>query len=79
MAVVSVVMDGVSDDRPPDLRRAQAPRWTRASCGAGGFWSKIFDVQGQRFSRVTCTRCRYTEFYHADTSMLGNIFDLFTN
>jgi predicted nucleic-acid-binding Zn-ribbon protein len=46
---------------------------------AGGFWSKIFDVQGQRFSSVICTRCRYTEFYHADSSMLGNIFDLFTN
>ena len=46
---------------------------------AGGFWSKIFDVQGQRFSTVICTRCRYTEFYHADSSMLGNIFDLFTN
>lgn len=47
--------------------------------GAGGFWSKIFDVQGQRFTTVICARCRYTEFFHADTSMLGNIFDLFTN
>ncbi len=47
--------------------------------GAGGFWSKIFDVQGQRYSTVTCTNCKYTEFYKAPTSMLGNIFDLFTN
>ena len=47
--------------------------------GAGGFWSKIFDVQGQRYTTVTCERCRYTEFYKADTSMMGNIFDLFTN
>ena len=47
--------------------------------GAGGFWSKIFDVQGQRYSAVTCTNCKYTEFYKAPTSMLGNIFDLFTN
>lgn len=46
---------------------------------AGGFWSKIFDVQSRRFSTVTCTRCRYTEIYKADTNMLGNIFDLFTN
>ncbi len=45
----------------------------------GGFWSKIFDVQNRRFSTVTCTRCHYTEMYKADTSMLGNIFDLFTN
>jgi uncharacterized protein len=46
---------------------------------AGGFWSKIFDVQGQRYTAVTCARCRYTEFFKADTSMLGNIFDFFTN
>jgi predicted nucleic-acid-binding Zn-ribbon protein len=43
----------------------------------GGFWSKIFDVQNRRFTTVTCTHCRYTELYQADSSMLGNIFDLF--
>jgi predicted nucleic-acid-binding Zn-ribbon protein len=46
---------------------------------AGGFWSKIFDVQGARFSTVTCSRCKYTEIYKAPSSMLGNIFDFFTN
>jgi predicted nucleic-acid-binding Zn-ribbon protein len=46
---------------------------------AGGFWSKIFDVQGKRFSAVTCSHCKYTEFYKADTGTLENIFDLFTN
>ncbi len=46
---------------------------------AGGFWSKIFDVQGSRFSTVTCSRCRYTEIYKAETSKLGNLFDFFTN
>ncbi|MFH1723632.1 MAG: zinc ribbon domain-containing protein [Elusimicrobiota bacterium] len=45
---------------------------------AGGFWSKIFDVQGQRYTAVTCRKCKYTEFYKADSSMLGNIFDLFS-
>ncbi len=43
----------------------------------GGFWSKIFDVQGKRFSSVTCARCKYTEFFKAESSALGNIFDLF--
>jgi len=43
----------------------------------GGFWSKIFDVQGKRFSSVTCARCKYTEFFRAESSALGNIFDLF--
>jgi len=52
---------------------------TREIRAAGGFWSKIFDVQGSRFAAVTCSRCRYMEFFKARTSMLGNIFDFFTN
>jgi predicted nucleic-acid-binding Zn-ribbon protein len=46
---------------------------------AGGFLSKLFDVQSKRFTTVTCTRCKYTEIFKADSSMLGNIFDFFTN
>lgn len=46
---------------------------------AGGFWTKIFDVQSARFTTVTCAQCRYTEIFKADSSMLGNIFDFFTN
>ncbi|MBU4484947.1 zinc ribbon domain-containing protein [bacterium] len=45
----------------------------------GGFLSKIFDVQNKRFTTVICSRCRYTELYQADSSLLGNIFDFFTN
>lgn len=45
---------------------------------AGGFWSKVFDVQSRRFTTVTCCRCRYTELYQGDSSTLGNIFDFFT-
>ena len=44
----------------------------------GGFLSKIFDIQSREFTTVTCVRCKYTEIYKADTSALGNIFDLFT-
>ena len=46
---------------------------------AGGFWSKIFDVQGAKFTRITCVQCKYTELYKGDSSVLGNIFDFFTN
>ena len=46
---------------------------------AGGFLGKIFDVQSKRFTTVICTNCQYTEIYRASSSMLGNIFDLFTN
>ena len=45
---------------------------------AGGFWSKIFDVQGRRFTTVTCSRCRYSEMYQTPSTTIGNIFDLFT-
>jgi predicted nucleic-acid-binding Zn-ribbon protein len=46
---------------------------------AGGFLTKVFDVQSKRFSTVTCTRCQYTEIYKAESSKLGNLFDFFTN
>ena len=46
---------------------------------AGGFFTKVFDVQSKRFTTVTCARCKYTEIYRAESSMLGNIFDFFTN
>ena len=45
----------------------------------GSYLSKVFDIQSQKYSSVTCARCRYTEFYKADSSMLGNIFDFFTS
>lgn len=45
----------------------------------GGFLSKVFDVQSVKFTTVTCARCKYTEIFKADSSMLGNIFDFFTN
>ncbi|MBN2417307.1 zinc ribbon domain-containing protein [bacterium] len=44
----------------------------------GGMITKVLDIQTKRFSTVTCSRCRYTEIYKADSSALGNIFDLFT-
>ncbi|MFQ5510223.1 MAG: zinc ribbon domain-containing protein [Candidatus Krumholzibacteriia bacterium] len=45
----------------------------------GGFLTKVFDIQTRRFSTVTCTRCKYTEIYRARSSMLGNVFDFFTD
>ena len=45
----------------------------------GGFLTKVLDVQSKKFTTVTCTNCKYTEIYKASSSMLGNIFDLFTN
>lgn len=45
---------------------------------AGGFWSRVFDVQNKKYSAVTCERCGFTEFYKCDVSTLGNVFDFFT-
>jgi len=45
----------------------------------GGGLTKIFDVQSKKFTTVTCSRCKFTEIYKADTSTLGNVFDFFTN
>lgn len=45
---------------------------------AGGFWSKIFDVQASKYIAVTCNNCQYTEFYKGSSSALGSIFDFFS-
>ena len=45
----------------------------------GGNFSKIFDVQNKKFTTITCTKCRYTEFYKGSTSTLGNILDFLTH
>jgi len=45
----------------------------------GGFVTKLFNIQTERFTTVTCTRCRFTEIYKADQSTLGNVLDFFTN
>jgi len=47
--------------------------------GTGGTLSKIFDVQTEKYTSVTCDNCSYTEFYKAKTSAISNVFDLFTN
>ena len=46
---------------------------------AGGTWSKIFNVEGRKFTTVTCSNCRYTEMYEVEASKLQNVFDLFVN
>lgn len=45
----------------------------------GGGASKFFNIQNKKFSTVTCTRCKFTEIYKAETSTLGNVLDFFGN
>lgn len=44
----------------------------------GGTLSKIFDIQTEKFTSVSCQKCTYTEFYKTKTSGLSNVFDFFT-
>ncbi|MDP2114913.1 MAG: zinc ribbon domain-containing protein [Bacteroidota bacterium] len=32
-------------------------------------------MQNRRFTAITCTRCKYSEFYKGTVSSLGNIAD----
>jgi len=41
----------------------------------GSYLAKMFDIQNKKFTTVSCQRCRFTEIYKTDSSMLGNIFD----
>ena len=45
----------------------------------GGTLSKIFDIQNQKFTSVTCEKCTYTEFYKTKTNAISNVFDFFTS
>ena len=64
--------------------RYRCPKCGHTQCdvqemrATGGIFSKIFDVQSRRFTTVTCQQCTYTELYRTKTSMLGNVFDFFT-
>jgi predicted nucleic-acid-binding Zn-ribbon protein len=43
------------------------------------FITKLFNIQNRKFTTVTCTQCKYTEFFAAESNQLANILDFFTN
>ena len=43
---------------------------------AGGWLSRIFNFQYRKFSAVTCSHCKYTELFRAESGALANIFDV---
>lgn len=46
---------------------------------SGTGFSKYFDVQNKKFTGITCSRCKYTEFYKEEVSALSKIFDFMTS
>ena len=45
----------------------------------GGTFSKLFNIQNQKFTTITCNECSYTEIYKGDTNAVSNVLDFFTN
>jgi len=68
----------------PENLDFECPKCGNRSCevdemrATGGFLSKLFDVQRNRFTTVTCTRCKYTELYRVESGLLGEVFDFLT-
>ena len=48
---------------------------TLSATGSG--FSKIFDLQHNNFTAITCKNCGYTEFYKVDKNRTTDIVDLF--
>jgi len=46
---------------------------------AGGFWTKLFNIQNLKFVTLICKKCGYTELYKKGTKTAENILDFFTN
>ena len=42
---------------------------------AGGFLSRLFNLQHNKFSAVTCSKCTFTEFYKTSSNTLSNVLD----
>lgn len=43
----------------------------------GKFWTRIFNLQLNKFTAVICKRCRYTELYQSPVTKFGQIADFF--
>ena len=47
---------------------------------AGGFWTKIFNVQNRKFITLSCKKCGFTELYNkAKARTAENVLDFLTN
>lgn len=61
---------------------------TKCGCktyNVGTIWAsksiiaKIFDIQGRRYTTVTCSVCQYTELYHLPPKRLNEVLEYITN
>lgn len=59
----------------PKCGGTEAGKKEIATTGTG--LSKLFDIQHNTFVVVYCKKCGYSEFYHKQSSRLGNVLDFF--
>lgn len=59
--------------RCPKCGNTQAEMDEIRTTGKG--FSRFFDIQNKKFTVVTCTRCKYSEFYKGEAGALGNVAD----
>ena len=45
----------------------------------GGTFSKLFNIQNQKFTTITCNQCQYTEIYRGDSNAVTSVLDFLTN
>ncbi|MFC0523474.1 zinc ribbon domain-containing protein [Pontibacillus salicampi] len=50
---------------------------TKEVAMTGSGFSKMFDVQHNKFTVVFCKSCGYSEFYNKNASASGNVIDFF--
>jgi predicted nucleic-acid-binding Zn-ribbon protein/peroxiredoxin len=73
-------------ERIENGRIVRYERFTCGKCGyddcergeiatAGGFLSRLFNLQHKKFVAVSCRSCGYTELYKRSTGMTGNVVD----
>ncbi len=49
---------------------------TKQISTTGGWVSRVFDFQSNRFTAFICTRCGYAEFYKGNRSTWANVLDI---
>ncbi len=42
----------------------------------GNFLTRVLNIQSKRFTSVTCSECKYTEFYHLPFKRLSEVLDI---
>ena len=42
--------------------------------GAGGTWTAAFDIESEKFTTITCTKCKHTTLYKEEHTKLAAWF-----